>query len=634
MCGVFGLAKKGSYSRQEFDQDSKTLFKLTEPRGRQAAGLAILNQQSNEIGFYKAPETASRVLKRPSYKRFVDQSFAKDLDSAAVLGHCRLVTDGSEILPENNQPIAVKSVIGVHNGVVNNYHRLQQQENFQLQGSCDTEVFMSLVEKHLQESGDVQKAVCQTYQQLQGAASVGLLFENYQVLIIGTNFGSMYYTQTDDGLFVFSSENKILQDYLKKRGKSGEVHHLLPGFGGSLNLENHQFHLFKFDDVSKEKTSSVTKVDRKIVNRYPSPTSMRYCKRCILPESYPFLTFNEEGVCSQCQKYENQKFKGKEELEKFLAKYRSKNGDIDCLVGLSGGRDSSYGLHVLKNEFGMNPIGFSYDWLLTSTKARHNISKMAAATGVEVIYRCGNYERQASNIRKNINGFLRDPDLGMMTFVQAGDKEMYHFGRQIRKETGVDLTVWCSGYQLEQREFFIGYCGIDKTLRNNPRLHDYGWGTKAYLVAYYGLKSLKNPHYWNRSIIDNALAFWHCFVARDDFLYLFNYYPWNEKEVERVLNEVYDWEADTDYGVNQWRMDDFHTCFINYVYYTVGGFSEFDDFRSNQVREGLITRDEAVKLAAQDNKIRYESLLQFSQIVGFNLEHVLKKIEAIPKLFR
>ena len=124
-------------------------------------------------------------------------------------------------------------------------------------------------------------------------------------------------------------------------------------------------------------------------------------------------------------------------------------------------------INILKEEFGMKPLGFVYDWLLTSQKARHNIAKMAGALDTEVIYRCGDYERQAKNIRKNINGFLKDPDLGMLTFVQAGDKEMYHYGRKIREENNLELTVWGSGFQLEQREFFVGYCGIDKTLVNN-----------------------------------------------------------------------------------------------------------------------------------------------------------------------
>ena len=48
----------------------------------------------------------------------------------------------------------------------------------------------------------------------------------------------------------------------------------------------------------------------------------------------------------------------------------------------------------------------------------------------------------------------------------------------------------------------------------------------------------------------------HCFVGRDNFLYLYSYYPWEEEEVERVLREEYQWEADEDFGENQWRMDD------------------------------------------------------------------------------
>ena len=103
--------------------------------------------------------------------------------------------------------------------------------------------------------------------------------------------------------------------------------------------------------------------------------------------------------------------------------------------------------------------------------------------------------------------------------------------------------------------------------------------------------------------------------------------------MEALLKEKYNWEVDSQYGENQWRMDDFHTAFNNYVYYTIGGFSEFDDFRSNQIREGILTRDEALKLAAKDNTVKFENLLQFSQLIGFNLEHVLSKIEAVPKLY-
>jgi hypothetical protein len=80
-------------------------------------------------------------------------------------------------------------------------------------------------------------------------------------------------------------------------------------------------------------------------------------------------------------------------------------------------------------------------------------------------------------------------------------------------------------------------------------------------------------------------------------------------------------------------MGDGQTAFINYIYYTLAGFSEFDNFRSNQVCEGLISRDKAIKLAEEDNQIRHESLKNFSEIVGFNLDEVLAQINSLEKKY-
>ncbi len=649
MCGIFGMViRDPSLSLAALQRDLCLLFELTEPRGRQAAGVALY--RGGTISTYKQPETASKMIARPGFRRFLEAAFTDNgRDATAFVGHCRLVTDGSELDQANNHPLQVDHIVGVHNGVMNNFQRLRRAVTRKTTGETDTEVFFGLLADQLQETPDPRVAVSKTYGKLIGSASIGFLTAHMPILGIATNFGSLYYTASQsEGFIAFASERLILDRFLSKRqGDTPKVVKVAVNTGAIIGFDDIEPVFFDLDkgalhagadpDPASERIQPVPdyRVDNPfpVIDRRPSPAGLRRCTRCILPENYPFLTFDADGVCSHCTKYIRQKVHGKAALEQLLSKYRSNNGEVDCVVGLSGGRDSSYGLHLLKNEFGMHPVGMSYDWLLTSRKARHNIAKIAGALGVEVIYRCGDYERQAENIRKNIYAFLEDPDLGMMTFVQAGDKEMYHYGREVREELGVGLTVWCSGYQLEQREFFIGYCGIDKTLRNNPRLYNYGWGTKLRLAAYYGLRTLRSPGYINTAIVDNAMAFWHCFVAKDDFLYLFGYYPWSEAEVERVLRDEYQWEADADYGENQWRMDDFHTSFINYVYYTVGGFSEFDDFRANQVREGLIDREEALRLAAIDNVARLESLRQFAALVGINLEHVLKRIDAIPKLY-
>ena len=101
----------------------------------------------------------------------------------------------------------------------------------------------------------------------------------------------------------------------------------------------------------------------------------------------------------------------------------------------------------------------------------------------------------------------------------------------------------------------------------------------------------------------------------------------------KILNEEYNWTDDISYGKNQWRMGDGQTAFNNFVYFTLAGFSEYDNFRSNQIREGLITRSEAIKLCDEDNKIKYDTLKNFSDVIGFNLDNVLSKISSLDKLY-
>ncbi len=620
MCGIFGIVTQGNQNTH-LEKYIRKLFLLTEPRGRQASGIAI--KTSDAISVYKRPTTSSKFVNSKDYHNFLKTiSFNKN-EAIFSLGHCRLVTDGSELIDTNNQPIISSNIVGVHNGVLNNIYDFPINKPLNNENErSDSEVFF----EYLDSKEFNYQRLYSSLSEIKGAASIGLLHKDLNDMFLYSNFGSLYYQKINEQLIIITSEPSAIIHFCKSFKFDPKPIKLKLN---QILAINKGLQLYFPSQINLEETKKTP-----ILNLTPNPKNIKRCTKCILPENYPFISFDSNGVCNMCHKYKRQKFKGRDNLNRVLDQYRSKDGAPDCLLGLSGGRDSSYALHLLKEEFGMNPIGFCYDWLMTSQKARHNISKMADALNVEIIYRCGNYERHAKNIRSNIYGFLKDPDLGMMTFVQAGDKEMYHYGRKLRKERSLGITIWGSGFQLEQREFYVGYCGINKTLVNNPRLYDYGWFTKLQMALFYGFKTLKNPYLWNQSILDNALAFWHSFVAKDDFLYLYEYLPWNESQIEKVLLEKYKWEEDQKHGCNQWRMGDFHTAFTNYVYYTIGGFSEYDDFRSNQIREGIISRDEALKLVKKDNSIRYQSLQEFSRLVGFNLEHVLKEIESVPKLYR
>ncbi len=115
------------------------------------------------------------------------------------------------------------------------------------------------------------------------------------------------------------------------------------------------------------------------------------------------------------------------------------------------------------------------------------------------------------------------------------------------------------------------------------------------------------------------------------YLYFFNYILWDEDKVVSTLRREYDWDVANDTN-STWCIGDGTAAFYDYISYTIARFSEFDTFRSNQIREGLISREVALKLINEENIPQYESFELYAQTVGFNLEEVLDIIHAIPQL--
>ena len=69
------------------------------------------------------------------------------------------------------------------------------------------------------------------------------------------------------------------------------------------------------------------------------------------------------------------------------------------------------------------------------------------------------------------------------------------------------------------------------------------------------------------------------------------------------------------------------------IYYTVAGFTEHDTFRSNQIREGVISREQGLELVEKDNIPRYESINEYFDLIGVDFEYAIKTINNIPKLW-
>lgn len=117
---------------------------------------------------------------------------------------------------------------------------------------------------------------------------------------------------------------------------------------------------------------------------------MKRCSKCILPENFPGIIFNEHGICNYCLE-ETNKSELKDEkkkalradFEKTIRDCKGKGRDYDCLVSFSGGKDSTYLAHLMKNVYKLRILTFSIDIGFMSNTALNNIKGAAKKLDVD-----------------------------------------------------------------------------------------------------------------------------------------------------------------------------------------------------------------------------------------------------------
>lgn len=121
---------------------------------------------------------------------------------------------------------------------------------------------------------------------------------------------------------------------------------------------------------------------------------MKTCKKCLLDENYPQITFDSNQICSLCSS--NHKFNpiGENKLLEIFQEAKDKNAEYDALVPLSGGKDSTYILHLAVNVYKLKVMAMTYDNGLFSQLAKDNIDRAIKITGVNHIFCKPDFEIQ------------------------------------------------------------------------------------------------------------------------------------------------------------------------------------------------------------------------------------------------
>ena len=125
-------------------------------------------------------------------------------------------------------------------------------------------------------------------------------------------------------------------------------------------------------------------------------------------------------------------------------------------------------------------------------------------------------------------------------------------------------------------------------------------------------------------------GFFSFYFKTGNILSLYEYKSYVEQEVNSYLENEFSWECDPSTPTT-WRIGDGTAPIYNYIYWLHGGFTENDFYRSNQIREGMISREEALVSVFDENKPRYNSLKWYLEIINLDFETTIKTINKIKR---
>jgi len=603
MCGIFGMISDKTVDEKKL----RILAMHSRQRGKEFSGIVYNGENGYRI--VRADYNITKVLNKEKWSGSSAIMGFSSPDSNVLLSYQPVVNNGSFLIRDG--------IIVNEQGPLNSYGIKQSEKN--------SELITEIALKHFEEGGNIAELPRKILSLCEGTISAILALPGLGKALLFSNCGSLYVGENIDAI-CFASERYPL--------KCIDCHEIIQIWQEGLIIDIPKTEMIEIiDDIQIKKDSSkdtfknVTAEEAMLQYRQPD---FKRCVKCLLPETMPFISFDSEGVCNYCRNYKvRNKQKPIEELFEIVKPYRRKN-ESDCIVPFSGGRDSSYSLHLIVNELKMNPIAYTYDWGMVTDLGHRNISRMCSKLGVENIVVAADILKKRRNIEKNLKAWLKAPHLGMVSILTAGDKHFFQHIETIKKQTGINLNLWGIN-PLEVTHFKSGFLGIKPNFEEK-RVYMPGVYNQLKYQAHRFKTMLQNPDYFNSSLWDTLSGeYYRSFAKKKDYFHIFDYWCWDERTVDETLKQ-YDWETAPDTNTT-WRIGDGTAALCNYIYYTVAGFTEHDTFRSNQIREGQITRAEALKLVEDENRPRYENIRWYLDTLNMDFSEVITVINSIPKLY-
>ena len=336
------------------------------------------------------------------------------------------------------------------------------------------------------------------------------------------------------------------------------------------------------------------------------------CTKTIMDTTDPNIVFNEKGESDYYSNYKENiepnwhtDRRGYDELMKIADKIKktSKNKDFDCIIGLSGGLDSSYAAYIAKEVMGIRPLIFHVDAGWNTDKAVGNIEKLINGLDLDLYTEVINWEEMKDLQTSFLKSQIADQDLPQDYAFFSG---LYKFARKNKINyvlTGGNFSTEC----CREPEEWGGFPGIDTTLVRD--IHN-KFGKKT-------LKTFPLVDILSYKII-------YKYVYGMEVFKPLNLIPYIKKDAEKLLMDKFGWESFR----HKHHESRFTRFYEDYWLPRKFGYQKRKAHFSSLILTGQMTREEAMERVSKP-ELSEEFLQKEFEYVAHKLEMTTDELQQI-----
>lgn len=337
---------------------------------------------------------------------------------------------------------------------------------------------------------------------------------------------------------------------------------------------------------------------------------LRRCTKCLLPETHETITFDLEGVCSVCVNSDLKKSvdwdKRKADLIRITDKFRGK-GSHDCIIPFSGGKDSVWTLYYAVKELGLKPLVVSFDHGFYRPNLVENRGKVLKQLGVDFLMFTPNWK------------LVRQ--LMLQSFLEKGDfcwhchTGIFSYPMWIALEKKVPLILW--GEPSSEYSSYYDYSEIELVdIDRFNTVTNLGMASEDILNRLGDEFSMRDLLPFTYPPTRDLAQLGVMSVPLGSFI------PWDVKGQVAIIEHEFDWKGDFVEGVPPGYEYEKIECYMqgvrDYIKFIKRGYARTTHLTSIDIRNGRISRPEALKLVQEYEGQRPHALDLFLEYTGLN----------------